>query len=87
MRDVHNHTASRSTGSLFLQQTEKVDALRALNGHTKRTVPDELDQRSEGTTDAEGNGVVKRLLETIVVEENARGGVDIGVGILGLERC
>lgn len=69
---------------LFLQQTQEVDALRALNGHAHGTIPDELDQGSEGTADTESDGVVQGLLEAVVVEEDTRNGVDVGVGVLGL---
>lgn len=72
---------------LFLQQALEVDALGALDGHAQGTVPDELDQGSEGTADTEGNGVVQGLLEAVVVEKDTGGGVDIGVGVLGLRDC
>lgn len=85
--DVHSHTAARSTCSLFLQETEEVDALGALNRHAQGAVPDELDQRSEGATDTEGDGIVQGLLEAIVVKEDTGGGVDVRVGVLGLECC
>lgn len=75
---------ARST-RLFLQQTEQVDALRTLDGHAQGAVPDQLDQGTESTADTEGDGVVEGLLETVVVEEDAGGGVDVGVGVLGLE--
>lgn len=73
--------------SLFLQQALEVDALGALDGHAQGTVPDELDEGSEGTADTEGDGVVQGLLEAVVVEEDTRGGVDVGVGVLGLRDC
>lgn len=69
---------------LFLQQTQEVDALGALDGHTHGTVPDELDQRSEGTADTESDGVVEGLLEAVMMEEDTGDGVDVGVGVLGL---
>ena len=70
---------------LFLQQTKEVDALGALDGHTHGAVPDELDQGSKGTANTESDGVVEWLLEAVVVEEDTGDGVDVGVGVLGLD--
>lgn len=77
---------SRSTFVIarLLLQSQEVDALGALNRQAESPVPDELHQRAEGAADTEGNGVVQRLLEAIVVEEDTGGGVDVGVGVLGL---
>lgn len=75
---------SKSSKSLFLQQTQQVDALGTLDGHAHGTVPDELDQGSEGTADTESDGVVQGLLEAVVVEEDAGDSVDVRVGVLGL---
>jgi hypothetical protein len=69
---------------LFLEKAQKVDALGTFNGHAESAIPDQLDKRTKGTTNTEGNGVVKGLLEAVVVEENATGGIDVGVGVLSL---
>lgn len=65
-------------------QAQEVNALRTLDGQAEGTVPDELDERAQSTADTEGDGVVEGLLESVVVEENTRRGVNIGVGVLGL---
>lgn len=43
---------------LFLQKAKEVDALGTLNGGPKGAVPDQLSERPEGTTYAEGDSVV-----------------------------
>jgi hypothetical protein len=68
----------------FLEQAQEVDALRALNGHAKNAIPDQLGQGAKSTAHTESDGVVKRLLETIVVEEDTAGRVDVGIWVLGL---
>lgn len=78
-------SASDARHKLFLQKAQEVDALGALNGHTQGTVPNKLDKRSKSTAHTKGHGVVQGLLETVVVEENTRCGIDIGMGILGLQ--
>lgn len=70
--------------SLFLQQARNVDTLGTLDGETKGPVPDELDKRSKGTANTESNGVVQRLLEAVMVEEDTGCGIDVGVRVLGL---
>ena len=65
-------------------QAQEVDALRTLNGQAEGTVPDELDQRAQGTADTEGDGVVEGLLESIVVEKDTRGGINVGMRVLSL---
>ena len=80
------NSKNRMFRSLFLQQAQEVDALGALDGHAQSTVPDELDQRSQCTADTECDGVVEGLLEAVVVEEDNGGGIDVGVGVLGLYR-
>lgn len=70
---------------LFLQKTEQVDALGTLNGHTQSSVPNQLDQGSKGTTHAESDGVVQWFLESIVVEQDARYGVDVRVRVFSLD--
>jgi hypothetical protein len=77
---------SKSSKSLFLKQTQQVDALGALDRHAHGTIPDELDQGSEGTADTESDGVVQGLLEAVVVEEDTGDGVDVRVGVLSLYR-
>lgn len=68
----------------LLQKTLEVDALGALNGQTQGAVPDELGKGTQATRNTKGGGVVQRLVEAIVVEENAGAAVDVGVGVLGL---
>ena len=75
----------RHTSPLFLQ-TQQVDALGSLDGQTQGAVPDQLHQRAQRAADTEGHGVVQRLLEAVVVEEHARGGIDVRVGVLGLKK-
>lgn len=84
MIEGFSDSAARSTRS-FLQETQEVNALGTLDGHAQGTVPDELDQGSESAADTKGDGVVQGLLEAVVVEEDTRGGVDVGVGVLGLQ--
>jgi hypothetical protein len=62
----------------------EVNRLGALNRQTQRPVPDELCKWSKTTADTKGGRVVKCLGEAVVVEKNARRGVDVGVGVLGL---
>jgi hypothetical protein len=69
---------------LFLEQAQEVNALGALNGHAQGTIPDQLGKGTKGTADTEGNSVVKRLLEAVVVEQDTTGSIDIGVGVLSL---
>lgn len=70
---------------LFLEQALEVNALGALNGGTEGAVPHKLGKGSQGTADTESDGVVQGLLEAVVVEEDTGGGVNVGVGVLGLE--
>ena len=69
---------------LFLEKAQEVDALGALNGHAKNAIPNQLGQRAKSTADTEGDGVVKRLLEAKVMEEDTAGGIDVGVWVLSL---
>lgn len=73
-----------SLGYLFLEQAQQVDALGALNGHAQGTIPDELGQGTKSTADTEGDGIVEGLVESIVMEEDSAGGINIRVGVLGL---
>lgn len=68
----------------MLEKTLEVDALGALNGETKSAVPDELGKRTKTTGDTERGGVVEGLFEAVVVEEDTRRGIDVGVRVLGL---
>ena len=68
----------------LVQDALQVDRLGSLNGQAQRSVPDELRQRTQPATYAKRCRVVKRLLEAVVVEEHARGRVDVGEGVLGL---
>lgn len=71
----------------LVQDTLEVDALGSLDGQTQCSVPDELCKWPKTTADAESGSVVECLLEAVVVEENARGRVDIGEWVLGLMRA
>lgn len=68
----------------LLQETLEVDALGALNGQTQSTVPDQLGKRSKTTGHTESGGVVKSLVESVVVEQDTGAAVDVGVRVLGL---
>lgn len=67
-----------------LLQSQEIDALGALNRQAERAVPDELHQGPKSTADTKGNCIVKRLLEAVVIEEDTRGSVHVGVWVLGL---
>mmetsp|Transcript_7078 Transcript_7078/g.21611 ORF Transcript_7078/g.21611 Transcript_7078/m.21611 type:complete len:462 (+) Transcript_7078:264-1649(+) len=60
------------------------DGLGPLEGKAEGAVPEELGEGAEGAGDAEEDGVVVVLGEAVVPEEDARVGVDVGVGVLGL---
>lgn len=68
----------------FVQDSLEVDALGALNRQAKGTIPDQLSKRTKATADTKGCGVVKCLLEAVVVEEDTGAGVNIREWILGL---
>jgi len=55
-----------------------------LNGGTDGAVNDELGKDTNGTRNTEEDGVVVSLGQAIVLEENTRVGIDVGVGVLGL---
>ena len=57
------------------------DRLGALQWQSQRTVPVELAQTSDGTANAEQNGVVLELSESIVPQEDSRVTVHVGVGV------
>lgn len=60
------------------------ERLGALDGHTKSTVDDQLGKDTNGTGHTEQDGVVVSLGQTVVLEENSRVGIDVGVRVLGL---
>jgi hypothetical protein len=68
----------------LLENALEVDALGSLNRKTKSTVPNQLGKRTETTRHTECGSVVKSLVEAVVVEQNSRAAVDVGVGVLGL---
>lgn len=67
-----------------LQQPLQIDTLRPFNRQSKGSIPDQLRQGAETARDAEGGGVVERVVEAVVVEEHAGGGIDVWVGVFGL---
>lgn len=72
---------------LFLgkvQQTLHIDALGSLNGKAEGTAPNQLRKWSQSAADAKGDGVIKWLLEAVVVEEHAGRGVDIWMRVFSL---
>lgn len=68
-----------------VQETLEVDTLWSLDRETKGTAPDKLGEWAKSTADTEGDGVVKRLLEAVVVEEDTGSSINIRVRVLGLE--
>ena len=68
----------------LVQDTLEVDALGSLDRQTQCSIPDELCEWPKTTADTESGSVVECLLKAVVVEENARGRVDIGKRVLGL---
>ena len=52
--------------------------------HTESAVPGERGEDTKSARDAKEHGVVVHLLEAVVLEENARVGIDVGPGVLGL---
>jgi hypothetical protein len=67
-----------------LDQVVSGVGLWSLQGHTECTVPAELRKDTESTGDTEEDSVVVLLDKTVVLEENARVGINIGPGVLGL---
>lgn len=55
-----------------------------LNGGTDGAVNDELGKHTNGTRHTKEDSVVVGLGQAIVLEENTRVGIDVGVGVLGL---
>ena len=53
-------------------------------GRPRARSPDELGEGAQAARDTKGGGVVERLVEAVVVEEDAGAAVDVGVGVLGL---
>jgi hypothetical protein len=71
-------------GADLVKNTLEVNRLGALNRQTQRPVPDQLCKRAETTADTKGSRVVECLREAVVMEEDTRRRVDVGVGVLGL---
>eukprot|EP00050_Salpingoeca_kvevrii_P005737 m.285352 g.285352 ORF g.285352 m.285352 type:complete len:487 (+) comp11360_c0_seq1:18-1478(+) len=67
-----------------LLETLRAHALGALDGEAESAVPGERGEDTKSTRDAKENGVVVHLLEAVVLEEDARVGIDIGPWVLGL---
>lgn len=55
-----------------------------LNGGTDSTVNDQLGQDTNGTRHTKEHGVVVGLGQTVVLQQDTRVGIDVGVGVLGL---
>jgi hypothetical protein len=60
------------------------EGLGTLDWRANGTVNDELGQDTESTRNTEEHGVVVLLGETIVLQQDTRVGVDVGVWVLGL---
>jgi hypothetical protein len=60
------------------------ERLGPLNGGTDGTVDDELGKHTKSARHTEENSVVVLLSEAVVLEEDTRVSVDVGVGVLGL---
>lgn len=60
------------------------ERLRALNGHAKSTVDDQLGQDTQGARHTEQDGVVVGLGQAVVLQEHTRVGINVGVRVLGL---
>jgi hypothetical protein len=88
IKDNEIRSRQATISDLFLNKAQEVDALGALNGQAQSAIPDQLGKGTKGTADTEGDSVVERLLEAEVVEEDTTGGINVGVGVLGLwEEC
>lgn len=70
----------------LVQNALQVDALWPLDGQAQCPIPNELCEGPEATADTEGCCVIERLFEAIMVEEDARGRVDVGVRVFSLQR-
>ena len=55
-----------------------------LNGGTDSAVNDELGEDTNGTRNTEEDSVVAGLSQAIVLEEDTRMGIHVGVGVLSL---
>lgn len=60
------------------------ERLGALDGHAQSTVDDQLGQDTQGSRHTEQDGVVVGLGQAVVLQEDTRVGVDVGVRVLGL---
>lgn len=74
--------------SLVSETSSRKGRLKAqnlpLNGGTDGTVNDELGKDTNGTRHTEEYGVVVGLSQTVVLQQDTRVSVNIGVGVLGL---
>lgn len=87
MRGLGVARGRRETDLLALEHLLDVgsrERLGALEGHAEGTVPDELRGDTEGARDTEQDGVEVLLVETVVGEEDAGVGVDVGPGVCGM---
>lgn len=66
------------------EESLQIHTLRSLNWQTQRSVPDELCKGPKASTDTESDRVVEWLLESIMMEQDSRSGIDIRVGVFGL---
>jgi hypothetical protein len=62
----------------------QIDTLWSLNWQTQSSVPDELCEGPKASTDTESDRVVEWLLESIMMEQDSRSGVNIGMRVFGL---
>ena len=68
----------------LLDEVLQGERIGALNGETETAGPDLSGHNTEGARDAEQNGVVVELVETVVHEEGAGAGVNVGPGVADL---
>ena len=66
------------------QQTLQIHTLGPLNRQAQRPIPDQLRQRPQPARDAKRGGVVERLVEAVVMEEDAGTAIHVREGVLGL---
>ena len=58
-----------------------MDALGPLDWQSEGTIPDNLCHRSKSAADAKDHSVKEGVAEAVVMKEDTRDGVDVGVGI------
>jgi hypothetical protein len=51
-------------------QPLQIDTLWSLDGHAQSTIPDKLGQRSQASAHTEGDSVVQRIFEAVVMEQH-----------------